>query len=50
MSPEGLSAGDWEYEDKVVVCVPACDDVTRVLVNISTAAKKKNAYIFSEKG
>lgn len=40
MSPEDLSVGDWEYEDKVVVCVQACDDFTRVLVNISTVEKK----------
>lgn len=43
MSPEGLSVGDWEYEDKVAVCMRACDDVTRVLVIISSVEE------FSEK-
>lgn len=41
MSPEDLSVGDWEYEDKVVVHVRACDNVARVLVNISTVKKNK---------
>lgn len=40
MSPEDLSVGDWEYEDKVVVRVQACDNVAHVLVNISTVKKK----------
>lgn len=44
MSPEDLSVGDWECEDKVVVRERACDGVTCVHINISIV-EKNNDYI-----
>lgn len=46
MSPEDLSVGDWEYEDKVAACVRVRDNVRRALVNMATVEQKMNFFFF----